>query len=98
MRLNLLKSSLCLTRILELTESNLYDCPEDKEVPDVVIPSVNKIFDLFTLFFSLQFSLSSPLPRLIINKRPVSIFDYTYESFEFIDYVHDAPIKAPVAI
>jgi len=38
------------------------------------------------------------LPRLVINKRPASIFDYVYENFEFIDYVHDAPIKAPVAI
>ena len=38
------------------------------------------------------------LPRLVINKRPASIFDYVYEDFEFIDYVHDAPIKAPVAI
>ena len=38
------------------------------------------------------------LPKLVINKRPASIFDYVYEDFEFIDYVHDAPIKAPVAI
>jgi len=38
------------------------------------------------------------LPRLVINKRVASIFDYVYEDFEFIDYVHDAPIKAPVAI
>ena len=38
------------------------------------------------------------LPRLVINKKPASIFDYVYEDFEFIDYVHDAPIKAPVAI
>ena len=38
------------------------------------------------------------LPKLVINKRPDSIFDYVYEDFEFIDYVHDAPIKAPVAI
>jgi len=38
------------------------------------------------------------LPRLVINKRAASIFDYDYEDFEFIDYVHDAPIKAPVAI
>lgn len=38
------------------------------------------------------------LPRLVINKRAPSIFDYVYEDFEFIDYVHDAPIKAPVAI
>ena len=38
------------------------------------------------------------LPRLVINKRPANIFDYVYEDFEFIDYVHDAPIKAPVAI
>ena len=38
------------------------------------------------------------LPRLVINKKVTSIFDYVYEDFEFIDYDHDAPIKAPVAI
>ena len=38
------------------------------------------------------------LPKLLIHKRPKSIFDYTYEDFELVEYKHDDPIKAPVAI
>jgi thymidylate synthase len=38
------------------------------------------------------------LPKLIIKRRPNTIFDYEYEDFEFDNYIHDAPIKAPVAI
>ena len=38
------------------------------------------------------------LPKLLIHKRPESIFDYTYEDFELVEYKHDDPIKAPVAI
>ena len=38
------------------------------------------------------------LPRLIIKRRPSTIFDYEYEDFEFDNYIHDDPIKAPVAI
>jgi thymidylate synthase len=39
-----------------------------------------------------------PLPRLVIRRRPPSIFEYRYEDFEFVDYRHHAPIKAPVAV
>jgi thymidylate synthase len=39
-----------------------------------------------------------PLPRLRLKRRPPSIFDYAYEDFEFVNYQHHAPIKAPVAI
>jgi thymidylate synthase len=39
-----------------------------------------------------------PLPRLVIRRRPVSIFAYTYEDFEFVNYQHHAAIRAPVAI
>jgi thymidylate synthase len=39
-----------------------------------------------------------PLPRLRIRRRPASIFDYVYEDFEFVDYQHHAPIRAPVAV
>ena len=38
------------------------------------------------------------LPKLIIKNKPKSIFDYRYEDFEFVNYIHDEPIKAPVAI
>jgi thymidylate synthase len=38
------------------------------------------------------------LPRLVIRRRPASIFEYQYEDFEFVNYQHHAPIKAPVAV
>lgn len=38
------------------------------------------------------------LPTLVIRRKPDSIFDYTFEDFEFKDYVHHPAIKAPVAI
>jgi thymidylate synthase len=39
-----------------------------------------------------------PLPRLVIRRRPASIFDYQFEDFEFVNYQHHAPIRAPVAV
>ena len=39
-----------------------------------------------------------PLPKLNIRRVPDSIFDYTFEDFEFEGYVHHPGIKAPVAI
>ena len=39
-----------------------------------------------------------PLPRLVIQRRPPSIFEYRYEDFEFQNYQHHAPIRAPVAV
>jgi thymidylate synthase len=39
-----------------------------------------------------------PLPRLVLHRRPPSIFEYRYEDFEFVDYQHLAPIRAPVAV
>ena len=39
-----------------------------------------------------------PLPALRLRRRPQSIFDYDYEDFEFVNYQHHAPIKAPVAV
>ena len=37
-------------------------------------------------------------PTLRIKRRPESIFDYQYEDFEVLDYVHHEAIKAPVAV
>jgi len=39
-----------------------------------------------------------PLPRLVITRRPDSIFDYRFEDFELIDYQAHSHIKAPVAV
>lgn len=37
-------------------------------------------------------------PKLHINRKPDSIFDYQYEDFEIQDYSHHPHIKAPVAV
>jgi thymidylate synthase len=39
-----------------------------------------------------------PLPQLRIRRRPPDLFSYDYEDFEFVNYQHHAPIKAPVAV
>jgi thymidylate synthase len=39
-----------------------------------------------------------PPPTLNIKRLPDSIFDYAFEDFEFLNYQHHAPIKAPVAV
>ena len=39
-----------------------------------------------------------PLPTLIINRRPDSIFDYKYEDFEIADYQAHEHIKAPISV
>jgi thymidylate synthase len=39
-----------------------------------------------------------PYPRLNIKRRPASIFDYAFEDFEVLEYLHHPPIKAPVAV
>jgi len=39
-----------------------------------------------------------PLPRLVINRKPPSIFDYRYEDFEIVGYEAEAHIKAAVAV
>jgi thymidylate synthase len=39
-----------------------------------------------------------PLPQLRLQRRPPSIFEYRYEDFEFANYQHHAPIRAPVAV
>jgi thymidylate synthase len=39
-----------------------------------------------------------PLPRLVIKRRPESLFDYSYDDFEFIGYEAHAPIRAAVAV
>ena len=38
------------------------------------------------------------LPRLSINRKPDSLFDYRYEDFEIKDYQAHPHIKAPVAV
>lgn len=39
-----------------------------------------------------------PLPRLVLKRKPPSIFEYQFDDIEFVDYVPDAAIKAPVAV
>jgi thymidylate synthase len=39
-----------------------------------------------------------PLPKLVIRRRPASLFDYAFDDFEFVNYQHHPAIKAPVAV
>lgn len=39
-----------------------------------------------------------PYPKLVIKRRPDSIFDYKYEDFEITDYNPWPHIKAPIAV
>ncbi|CAM4205221.1 thymidylate synthase [Paenibacillus tarimensis] len=39
-----------------------------------------------------------PLPRLVIKRKPDSIFDYKFEDFEIVDYVSHPTIKASVSV
>ena len=52
-------------------------------------------------FEQVQLQLSRaprPYPRLIIKRKPDSIFDYKYEDFEIVGYDPWPHIKAPVAV
>lgn len=39
-----------------------------------------------------------PYPKLVVKRRPESIFDYRYEDFEIVGYDPHPHIKAPVAV
>jgi thymidylate synthase len=38
------------------------------------------------------------LPRLIIKRKPPSLFEYRFEDFELLDYYAHGSIKAPIAV
>jgi thymidylate synthase len=39
-----------------------------------------------------------PLPRLVLKRKPPTLFDYRYEDIEIVDYACHPHIKAPVAV
>jgi thymidylate synthase len=39
-----------------------------------------------------------PQPKLLIRRKPPSLFDYCFEDFEILDYRSHAAIKAPIAV
>jgi thymidylate synthase len=39
-----------------------------------------------------------PLPKLVIERKPPSIFEYAYEDFRIVDYQAHPSIKAPIAV
>lgn len=52
-------------------------------------------------FDQVQLQLSReprPYPKLVIKRKPESLFDYAYEDFEITDYDPHPHIKAPVAV
>jgi thymidylate synthase len=38
------------------------------------------------------------LPKLVIKRKPDSMFDYQFDDFEIVDYVSQAHIAAPIAV
>jgi thymidylate synthase len=39
-----------------------------------------------------------PPPKLKIRRKPPSLFEYSFEDFEIVDYQYHAAIKAPIAV
>jgi thymidylate synthase len=39
-----------------------------------------------------------PLPKLVLKRKPASIFEYRFEDFEIVGYEPHPPIKYPVAV
>lgn len=39
-----------------------------------------------------------PLPQLLIKRKPVSLFEYEFADFEFLNYQSHAAIKAPISV
>jgi len=39
-----------------------------------------------------------PLPRLVIRRKPESLFDYAFDDFDIQNYQHHPAIKAPIAV
>jgi thymidylate synthase len=39
-----------------------------------------------------------PLPRLVIRRKPSSLFEYRFEDFDLLDYYAHGSIKAPIAV
>jgi thymidylate synthase len=38
------------------------------------------------------------LPKLILKRKPASIFDYRYDDFEIVGYQAHPAIKAPISV
>lgn len=51
-----------------------------------------------TIVFEQLQRIPTALPKLVIKRKPASIFDYEYDDFEFVDYAPQSAIKAPIAI
>ena len=57
------------------------------------------IYDNHTEQVATQLSRTPlPPPRLVIKRKPASVFDYAFDDFEIADYQSHAAIKAPVAV
>jgi thymidylate synthase len=39
-----------------------------------------------------------PLPKLVLKRKPSSLFDYQFDDFEFVDYQFHPAIRAPIAV
>jgi thymidylate synthase len=39
-----------------------------------------------------------PLPKLVLKRKPATIFDYQFDDIEIVGYQSHPAIKAPVAV
>ena len=39
-----------------------------------------------------------PLAKLVIKRKPTTLFDYQFDDFDFVDYQSHPGIKAPIAV
>jgi thymidylate synthase len=39
-----------------------------------------------------------PLPRLVLRRKPSSLYDYSFDDFDFQNYQYHPAIKAPIAV
>jgi thymidylate synthase len=39
-----------------------------------------------------------PLPKLLIKRKPPTLFDYQFDDFEIVDYQCHPAISAPIAV
>ncbi len=72
----------------------------DLDVGDIVI-SIGDAHIYANHFDQVQEQLSrtpGSLPKLVIKRKPASIFDYQFDDFEIVDYQPQAHIKAPIAV
>jgi len=70
-------------------------------VPHEIVVSIGDLHAYSNHMIQIQNQLTREareLPRLVINRKPGSIYEYRFEDFEIVGYDPHPPIPAPVAV